>query len=97
MDGGTMISIFVLQKMIDGHYSAEAYFDRFSEAEKVLDALKSDTPTSSFRVTQQIVWTSAADYIEKDGGYTAKYLRVTTDPEYAEHKRLEAKFKEMWK
>lgn len=91
-------TVWVLENVIDGHYSPEAYFATEYIANQALMVLHQymDRP-DKWRVVERDVWFRVTDYVETQNTHTAKWLRVHMDPEHAEFKRLEAKFKEMWK
>lgn len=91
-------TVWVLENVIDGHYSPEAYFATETIADEALEVINTymDRP-DKWRVSERAVWFRVHDYVQMQTTHTAKWLRAAMDPEYAEFKRLEAKFKDIWK
>lgn len=93
-------TVWVLENTLDGQYTPEAYFGTPLEANFILDELLrlgESRHSDKWRVTEKEVWMEARFYLEESESHTAKWLRVHTDPEYAEYQRLDAKFKAVWK
>ena len=90
-------TVWVLEHTIDGHFTPEVYFATEVIANEAYEFLGKYVDNRKWRVVERDVWFRVEDYVNTQDTHMAKWLRQMSDPEYPEFKRLEAKFKEMWK
>jgi hypothetical protein len=88
-------TVWVLEHVIDGHYVPEAYFATELIANDTVKFMSTYVDIKKWRVVERDVWFRPEDYVNTQDTHMAKWLRRITDPEYAEFKRLEEKFKVM--
>lgn len=81
-----------LQRLMDGYWHDEEYFDNRYDAEVVRDVFIGTSASTHWRVIVRTPFASVTEFAES-GSDRAKMYNRLSDPEWSEYLRLQEKFK----